>query len=414
MARSPYFCTVDADCVIEKDALLRLMHPVIRSPLNTVLSAGIVRILNGCRMREGQVVKIDLPRRAVEKFQVVEYLRSFLFGRPGWNLLNATFIAYQDPRFLQKFDSAYGYRTRSVLCMPIRNKTGEIIGVIQLLNKIQGTFGVEDEEFLQSLTVHVAIALENAQLHAELVDQQRIRTELALARQIQQNLLPRPPERWHRYRVAALAETCFEVGGDFYDFLTVSPTTMAAVIADVSGKGVSSALVMSTMQATLRAMMVGVHSFERLLVKMNEVIHDYTNGRMFVTLFLALLNSESNKLHYINAGHNPPILIHKDGGCEQLEEGGTVLGLLPSVSYTRAQTDLLPGDVLLLYTDGLVEATNAADEMFGIEGLVDSVRASPDGSPEATIVSIVSRVREFTGGAPQSDDQTLVVISPDS
>ena len=322
--------------------------------------------------------------------------------------------AYGDSRFLQKFDTAYGYRTRSVLCMPIRNKTGEIIGVIQLLNKIHGTFGVEDEAFLQSLTVHVAIALENAQLHAKIVDQQRIRTELELARQIQQNLLPRPPERWHRYRIAALAETCFEVGGDFYDFLTVSPTTMAAVIADVSGKGVSSALVMSTMQATLRAMLVGVHSFERLLVKMNEVIHDYTNGRMFVTLFLALLDTESSKLHYINAGHNPPILIHKDGRCEQLEEGGTVLGLLPNVSYTRAQTDLLAGDVLLLYTDGLMEATNAADEMFGVEGLVDSVRALPDGSPQAIIHSIVSRIRDFTGGAPQSDDQTLVVISPDS
>ena len=322
--------------------------------------------------------------------------------------------AYRDSRFLQKFDTAYGYRTRSVLCMPIRNKTGEIIGVIQLLNKIHGTFGVEDEAFLQSLTVHVAIALENAQLHAKIVDQQRIRTELELARQIQQNLLPRPPERWHRYRIAALAETCFEVGGDFYDFLTVSPTTMAAVIADVSGKGVSSALVMSTMQATLRAMLVGVHSFERLLVKMNEVIHDYTNGRMFVTLFLALLDSESNKLHYINAGHNPPILIHKDGRCEQLEEGGTVLGLLPNVSYTRAQTDMLAGDVLLLYTDGLMEATDAADEMFGVEGLVDSVRALPDGSPQAIIHSIVSRIHDFTGGAPQSDDQTLVVISPDS
>ena len=321
--------------------------------------------------------------------------------------------AYGDPRFLQKFDTASGYRTRSMLCMPIRNKTGEIIGVIQLLNKIHGTFGAEDEGFLQSLTVHIAIALENAKLHATVVDQQRIRTELALARQIQRNLLPPPPERWHRYRIAAMAETCFEVGGDFYDFLTVSPTTMAAVIADVSGKGVSSALVMSTMQATLRAMLVGVHSFERLLSRMNEVIHDYTNGRMFVTLFLALLDSEGSKLHYINAGHNPPVLIHKDGRCEQLEEGGTVLGLLPSVSFNRAQTDLLPGDVLVLYTDGLVEATDPADEMFGIEGLVRSVQASPDGSPQAAITSIVSSVREFTRDAPPTDDQTLVIISPE-
>lgn len=322
--------------------------------------------------------------------------------------------AYQDSRFMQKFDTAYGYRTRSVLCMAIRNKTGEIIGVIQLLNKIQGTFMVEDEVFLQSLTVHIAIALENAKLHAQVVDQQRIRTELALARQIQQNLLPRPPERWHRYRIAATAESCFEVGGDFYDFLTVSHTTMAVVIADVSGKGISSALVMSTMQATLRALLVGVHSFERLLERMNEVIRDYTGGRMFVTLFLALLDSESRKLHYINAGHNPPLLVHADGSYDQLEEGGTVLGLLPRVNYSRAQAEVLAGDTLVLYTDGLVEASNKADDMFGVEGLVATVRAcQPNGSPTHTMEALMKGVEDFSAGMPQADDQTLIVICPD-
>ena len=326
--------------------------------------------------------------------------------------------AYQDQRFLQKFDTASGYRTRSVLCMAIRNKTGEIIGVIQLLNKIHGTFGLEDEVFLQSLSVHMAIALENAKLHQEIVDQQRIRTELALARQIQQNLLPRAPERWHRYRMAATAETCFEVGGDFYDFLTVSPNTLAVVIADVSGKGISSALVMSTMQATMRAMLAGVHSFERLLERMNEVIRDYTGGRMFVTLFLALLDAESRKLHYINAGHNPPVLVRADGTNEQLAEGGTVLGLLPQVSFSRAQAEMQAGDVLVLYTDGLSEASNAADDMFGTEGLVASVeRALADGaaagSPEAIMSRILADMQEFSAGLPQADDQTLIVISPD-
>ncbi len=321
--------------------------------------------------------------------------------------------AYQDQRFLQKFDTASGYRTRSVLCMAIRNKTGEIIGVIQLFNKIHGTFGVEDEVFLQSLTVHIAIALENAKLHAAVVDQQRIRTELALARQIQQNLLPKPPERWHRYRMAAVADSCFEVGGDFYDFLTVSNNTLSVVIADVSGKGISSALVMSTMQATLRALLVGVHSFERLLERMNEVIRDYTGGRMFVTLFLTLLDSEGQKLHYINAGHNPPILMHADGTRELLEEGGTVLGLLPRVSYNRAQAEMRAGDVLVLYTDGLVEASNANEDMFGTEGLVNCVEQSPDRSPEALLTRIMADVQDYSAGSPQADDQTLIVISPD-
>lgn len=327
--------------------------------------------------------------------------------------------AYADQRFLQKFDVTSGYRTRSILCMPIRNKTGDIIGVIQLLNKTHDTFTIEDEVFLQSLTVHIAIALENAKLHQAIVDQQRIRTELALARQIQQNLLPRAPERWNRYRMAAAAETCFEVGGDFYDFLSVSPNTLAVIIADVSGKGISSALVMSTMQATLRAMLVGVHSFERLLERMNEVIRDYTGGRMFVTLFLALLDSESRKLHYINAGHNPPVLVRADGTSEELTEGGTVLGLIPRVSFSRSQVEMRPGDVLVLYTDGLSEASNSDDDMFGTEGLVRSVlearrNGAADGAPNGIIDRILADMQDFSAGQPQADDQTLIVISPDA
>ncbi|MBI1955129.1 MAG: GAF domain-containing protein, partial [Acidobacteria bacterium] len=120
--------------------------------------------------------------------------------------------AYQDARFFPDIDATSGFRTRSILCTPIRNKSGEVIGVIELLNKVKGTFDIEDEIFLQALTVHIAIALENAKLHAALVDQERIRTELELARQIQQNLLRPPPERWRNYRMAAKADPCYEVG----------------------------------------------------------------------------------------------------------------------------------------------------------------------------------------------------------
>jgi phosphoserine phosphatase RsbU/P len=321
--------------------------------------------------------------------------------------------AYKDPRFAQNFDAKSGYRTRSMLCTPIRSKTGEIIGVIQLLNKIKGTFEVEDEVFLQALTVHVAIALENAKLHAEVVDQQRIRTELELGRQIQQNLLRPPPAQWHRYRLAAQADTCYEVGGDFYDFLKISDTTLWTIIADVSGKGISAALVMSTLQASLRALLVGVHSFERLLEQMNEMVRDFTGGSIYLTLFLALLDSESKRLHYINAGHNPPALVRADGKMELLEEGGTVLGLLPHVRYNRAQVNLHAGDVLVLYTDGVVEAENPRGDMFGMEGLARSVEATrPEVTAEAVLARIVSDVKDFSAGTQAADDQTLVVISP--
>lgn len=322
--------------------------------------------------------------------------------------------AYKDPRFAQDFDTKSGYRTRSILCAPIRNKTGEIIGVIQLLNKIQGTFEIVDEVFLQALTVHVAIAIENAKLHAEVVDQQRIRTELELGRQIQQNLLRPPPSKWHQYRMTARADTCYEVGGDFYDFLPISDSALWVVIADVSGKGISAALVMSTIQASLRALLVGVHSFERLLEQLNEMIRDFTGGSIYLTLFLALLNSETRRMHYINAGHNPPALVRANGKVEMLEEGGTVLGLLPHVRYDRAQVNLQKGDVLVLYTDGVVEATNPAGDMFGLEAMAQSVEATrPDATPETVLARIVADVQEFSEGTPQGDDQTLVIICPD-
>jgi sigma-B regulation protein RsbU (phosphoserine phosphatase) len=322
--------------------------------------------------------------------------------------------AYTDPRFAQKFDASSGYRTRSVLCSAIRNKTGEVIGVIQLLNKIDGTFVFEDQIFLEALTVHVALALENAKLHAELIHQQRIRTELELARQIQQNLLRPPPQRWHNYRLAAKAEACYEVGGDFYDFMPISGSAMWVVIADVSGKGISSALVMSTLQATLRALLVGVHSFERILERLNSMVQEFTGGNHYVTLFLALLDSETRRIHYINAGHNPPLLIRGDGSVELLEKGGTVVGLIPNVRYARAHAEMTPGDILVLYTDGLAEAANASGEMFGTEGIAASVRATlPETHPDAILKELLTGVQQFAAGEPQGDDQTVIVISPD-
>lgn len=324
--------------------------------------------------------------------------------------------AYNDPRFAQRFDSKSGYRTRSMLTSAIRNKTGEIIGVIQLLNKLKGTFEEVDEVFLKALAVHCAVALDNAKLHAQIVDQQRIRVEIDLARQIQQNLLPKAPERWQRYRIAATAETCFEVGGDFYDFLNVSDHTLGVVIADVSGKGVGAALLMSTMQATMGALLVGTHSFERMFARMNEVIRNYAGGRMFITMFLAVLDGETRKMQYINAGHNPPLIIRADGTVDELGEGGMVLGMIEGITFERSEAVVGLGDVLLLYTDGLSEADNKNEDQFGIEGLVGSVlaaRAAGADSPEEIARRIMSDIEDFTSGEPKKDDQTLLVLCPD-
>lgn len=321
--------------------------------------------------------------------------------------------AYNDKRFYPEMDAASGYRTRSMLCTPIRSKTGDIVGVIQLLNKIEGNFTFEDEVFLQALAVHFALALVNAKLHAERLRQQRIRTELELARQIQQNLLKAPPKQWKHYRLAARSEPCYEVGGDFFDFLHVSENALWVIIADVSGKGISSALVMSTLQATLHALLVGVHSFEKMLEKLNGMVQEFTGGAHYVTMFLALLDAESRRIHYINAGHNPPLILRGNGRVEQLAANGTVVGLLPRVQYTRSLAELGPDDVLVLYTDGLAEAEDPSGTPFDVHGIDRTVASlRPETSPEVILNKLMDDVNAYTAGAPASDDRTVIVISP--
>ncbi|MGH9651026.1 MAG: PP2C family protein-serine/threonine phosphatase, partial [Terriglobales bacterium] len=279
------------------------------------------------------------------------------------NVEDAYSLDYHDHSFDQKFS----YKTRSMLSLPIRHRTGEIVGVLQLLNKASGPrFTTEDEDFLNKLSGHMAMALENARLHRESLEKQRLEKELALARGIQRSLLPDSPPVVPGYEIAVLNEPCFEVGGDYYDFLNLGPQSLLLVVADVEGKGVSSALVMSNLQATLRALVMHLHSLEVLTMSLNEMIYNDTKSQKFLSVFLGLIDTRRNGLHYINAGHVPPILIRgEQGEYRQLTEGGTVVGLFPQTEYTRGSVKLATGDVLVCCTDGIIEAANAQDDEYG-------------------------------------------------
>ena len=256
--------------------------------------------------------------------------------------------AYSSPNFDPSFDERFHYRTQNLLCAPIRNRTGEIVGILQLLNKREGRFAREDEEFLNTLSVHMALALENARLHRELLEKQWLERELALARRIQRGLLPDAPPVVPGFDIAVLNEPSYEVGGDYYDFLTLGPNTLLVVIADVEGKGVSSALTMSNLQATLRALVMHLHSLEVITLSLNEMILADTHAEKFLSIFLGLVDTRRTGLHYINAGHIPPIVVRANVEVLKLEEGGTVIGLFDAAEYKRASLKLLPGDVLLV------------------------------------------------------------------
>jgi sigma-B regulation protein RsbU (phosphoserine phosphatase) len=319
--------------------------------------------------------------------------------------------AYSLPYFEQGFDQKFGYRTRSLLCIPVRHHTGNIVGVIQLLNKKGGpNFTAEDEDFLAKLSGHMAMALENARLHRDALIKQRLEKELALARGIQHSLLPDAPPIIPGYDISVLNHPCFEVGGDYYDFLSLGPQSLLLVVADVEGKGVGSALVMSNLQATLRALVMHLHSLEVLALSLNEMIYNDTKSEKYLSIFLGLVDTRRNGLHYINAGHVPPLLIRSNGQCKTLDEGGTVIGLFPTAEYHRGTVKLEPGDILVCCTDGIPEACNEKEDEYGSERLADCIRNHRQKPAQAIVEAVLADVNKYAAGGKYTDDKVLMVM----
>jgi sigma-B regulation protein RsbU (phosphoserine phosphatase) len=182
------------------------------------------------------------------------------------------------------------------------------------------------------------------------------------------------------------------------------------VVADVEGKGVSSAMVMSNLQATLRALVMHLHSLEVITLSLNEMILADTRSGKFLSAFLGLIDTERRGLHYINAGHVPPLLVRRTGEVLSLEEGGMVIGLFNAVEYDRGSVKLMAGDVLAFCTDGIMEAANTDEDEFGAERLADAIRRHRDLPADELVREVVKEVTEYARGGPHIDDKVLMVV----
>lgn len=322
------------------------------------------------------------------------------------NLLDA----YQDSRFEPDVDRRLGYRTRTLLCLPILNKGNDVVGVLQLLNKSSGPFNTEDTNFLRALSVHCAIAIENAQLHRELLHKEKLERDLALARSIQRGLLPEHPPTIEGFDIVVSHKPSQMVGGDYYDFITLSPQALLLVIADVEGKGVASALVMANLQATLRALVVHLHSLERIVASVNDMILQDTRAQKYMSMFVGLLDQRNRTFHYINAGHVPPAVVRANGDHVYLREGGMVVGIFPGVVYERGYLKLEPGDVFAGCTDGITEAMDVQSNEYGLERLVQTITRERTAPAEHIVETILTEVDRFSRGGPHEDDRILMIL----
>ncbi|MFN8586219.1 MAG: PP2C family protein-serine/threonine phosphatase [Candidatus Eisenbacteria bacterium] len=237
----------------------------------------------------------------------------------------------------------------------------------------------------------------------------RMESELSLARRIQARLLPAAPPDVPGLEIAGASEAAREVGGDYFDHLDLGDRRIGLVIADVSGKGVPAALLMSAFRAALVSHDLGREEPAALAARLNDFLHKSVDPGKFVTAFLGFLDAATGELHYVNAGHNPSLLVRADGSHEWLSEGGTILGILPFSAFTSGRVKLEPGDVLTLYTDGVTEGADATNEQWGEDRLVEAVKRLRDRPCAEIARALVREVRTFEGDTGPADDLTVIV-----
>jgi sigma-B regulation protein RsbU (phosphoserine phosphatase) len=312
---------------------------------------------------------------------------------------------------------------RSVICVPlvrIRAGQGDATSVIAAGNDTVGVLYMDSKisaadlaggnrELLQTLAIEASTVLENARLLEEERGKRLMEEELNLARSIQQSLLPRalPTDGWVRASGSSVASR--EVGGDYFDAHPVQENCWSAVVADVSGKGVSSALLASLLQGALIAASDHPDAMTLRMRRLNGFLLERTCGEKYATVFQSLLYRDG-KLSYINAAHCPPLVIRANGALSELEATGMPVGMIEGAEFTLAEEHLAPGDKLLIYSDGVTEAQNPAGDFFGKKRLREVVTACAAQGAAAVHDAVQEAVTAFTGGAAQSDDITVLVL----
>jgi len=305
--------------------------------------------------------------------------------------------------------------TGARVAVPLRTKN-EIVGVL-LLGPPDGreSYTAAEKHVLSTSAEVFALMIENARLNERALEQEKLRRDLELAAEVQRRLLPPEPPRSGVATLAAFSLPARTVGGDYYDFLDLGGERIGIAVADVAGKGIAAALLMSVVQASLRVIAAEkTVPLTQLASRMNRFLYRSTGTSKYATFFYAQLEDRGRRLRYVNAGHNPPYVVRRTGSSVEVTEltaGGTVLGLFPEIKYGEEEIDLRPADLLVAFTDGVTEALNVEGEEFGEERLKDLLRGAA-GAPAAEISSVLeNRMREWIGAAEQHDDLTFVVVT---
>lgn len=303
------------------------------------------------------------------------------------------------------------YGIRKLLIVPLSGQY-QVLGLMGLADKESRSgllnFTEDDRRLLLNFATQAGVAIENAKFYKESVEKERLEKELQVAATIQRNILPDSPPEIPGLEIVATTIPSRFVGGDHYDFHSRGKDHLFS-IADVSGKGIPAALLVSTLHATQHALISGEWDVQRIVQRISSSIFKSSLSNKFITFFLISYDADTRSIRTVNAGHNPPLIISQDGEMKKLTKGGLVLGLLPDVDYDIEATQLKPGDVLVTFTDGVNEAMNIENEEFGDDRFEALLIENRHKSAREIFNSVMDAISEWTAGAPQHDDITLVI-----
>ncbi|QOY88257.1 SpoIIE family protein phosphatase [Paludibaculum fermentans] len=309
---------------------------------------------------------------------------------------------------------AGGYQDFGDLILPLTTPDQDY-GALRLGPKLsEEPYSRRDLQLLESVASQTALALDVSRLTAtvatETAQRERLNNELEIASQVQQRLFPKRAPQIQGLDLAGCCVPAQSVGGDYYDFLTTPGGAVGLAIGDVAGKGVPAALLMAGLQASLRGLILGgVTDLRELMAKLNVLVYDASPANRFATFFYGVYEPAGGALRYSCAGHNPSLLLRATGEHHWLKTPGVGLGMTRRAQYEQAEAALQPGDMLVLYTDGVTEARNPQGEEFGEDRLLDALRAAPGAGAQAAADQLLEALTRFAAGAPQHDDITLIV-----
>jgi len=322
---------------------------------------------------------------------------------------------------LQAAQSIVAQRLRAVVVIPlyamvrantqesmVNIKRGDFLGVLYMDSRRPAAFSKLDRQILDALAADAASILDNARLVERERERQRMEQEINIARDIQQALLPKDFREYPHLAVSGVNFPCLSVGGDYFDVFPLSDNRTAFLLADVSGKGLGAALLTTMLQGALSGMTLGTDP-ARVLNHVNKFLCSHSEVGRYATMFFAVLDQEGH-LEYINAGHPSPFLIRHGVAEDPFTEGSFPVGLVPEAEYVTSLVKLEPGDTLILFSDGVTEAMDPAEELYGVPRLREVLTGQSECALEKLQKSILESVENFTKGAHQTDDVTVLIV----